>query len=103
MKIKLCIGQSILHIISIYATQVGCKEKEKDDLRPILDEAIMKIPKDCLIIIGGDLNAHMKKQETKRHHGGFGYGERNDEGKHVLKCAQAFLVLTYTIRKRTVI
>ncbi|CAK9293762.1 unnamed protein product [Gordionus sp. m RMFG-2023] len=59
MKIKLCIGQSILHILSVYAPQTGCKEEEKDDFRAILDEAVMEIPKDDLVIIGGDLNAHV--------------------------------------------
>ncbi|CAK9291647.1 unnamed protein product [Gordionus sp. m RMFG-2023] len=63
MKIKLCIGQSILHILSVYATQTDCKEEEKDDFRGILDEAVMEIPKDDLIIIG-DLNAHVGKQEV---------------------------------------
>ncbi|XP_065319803.1 uncharacterized protein LOC135927620 [Gordionus sp. m RMFG-2023] len=85
MKIKLCIGQSILNILSVYAPQTGCKEEEKDDFRDILDEAVMEIPKDDLVIIGGDLNTHMRKARDsyKRHHGGFGYGERNDEGEHI--------------------
>ncbi|XP_065318879.1 craniofacial development protein 2-like [Gordionus sp. m RMFG-2023] len=61
MKIKLCFGQSILHILSVYAPQTGCKEEEKDDFRAILDEAVMEIHKDNLIIIGGDLNAHVGK------------------------------------------
>ncbi|CAK9302895.1 unnamed protein product [Gordionus sp. m RMFG-2023] len=61
MKIKLCIGQSILHIISVYAPQTGCKEEEKDNFRAILDEAVMEIPMDDLVIIGDDLNAHVGK------------------------------------------
>ncbi|XP_065319466.1 uncharacterized protein LOC135927414 [Gordionus sp. m RMFG-2023] len=99
MKIKLCIGQSILHILSVYAPQTDCKEELKDDFRAILDEAVMEIPKDDLVIIGGDLNEHVGKARDsyKRHHGGFGYGERNDEGEHVLKFVQAFdLALTNT-------
>ncbi|XP_065321352.1 uncharacterized protein LOC135928812 [Gordionus sp. m RMFG-2023] len=72
----------MLHILSVYAPQTGCKEKEKDDFRAILDEAVMKILKDDLVIIGGDLNAHVgKARDNKRHHGGFGYGEKNDEGE----------------------
>ncbi|XP_065320660.1 uncharacterized protein LOC135928199 [Gordionus sp. m RMFG-2023] len=49
-KIKLCIGQSILHILSVGAPQTGCKEEEKDDLRAILDEAVIESPKDDLVI-----------------------------------------------------
>ncbi|XP_065318844.1 uncharacterized protein LOC135926841 [Gordionus sp. m RMFG-2023] len=87
MKINLCIGQSILHILSVYAPQIGCEEKEKNDFRAILDEAVMEIPKDDLVIIGGDLNAHVGKARDsyKRHHGGFGYDGRNDEGEHWYK------------------
>ncbi|XP_065323181.1 uncharacterized protein LOC135930328 [Gordionus sp. m RMFG-2023] len=76
---------------------VGCKEEEKDDFRAILDKAVIEILKDDLVIIGEDLNAHVGKPRDsyKRHHGGFEYGERNDEGEHVLKFAQAFhLALT---------
>ncbi|XP_065323827.1 craniofacial development protein 2-like [Gordionus sp. m RMFG-2023] len=86
---------------SIYSPKTGCKEEEKD--RAILDEAVMEIPKDDLAIIGGDLNAHVGKARDsyKRHHDGFGYGERNDEGEHVLKFAQAFdLALTNTYYKK---
>ncbi|XP_065318815.1 uncharacterized protein LOC135926812 [Gordionus sp. m RMFG-2023] len=82
-----------------YTPQTGCKEEEKDDFRSIVDEAVMEIPRDDLEIIGGDLNAHVGKARDsyKRHHGGFGYGERNDEGEHVLKFVQAFdLALTNT-------
>ncbi|XP_065315432.1 uncharacterized protein LOC135924306 [Gordionus sp. m RMFG-2023] len=64
----------------------------------------MEIPKDDLVIIGGDLNAHVEKARDsyKRHHGGFGYRERNDEGEHVLKFTQAFdlaLINTYYRKK----
>ncbi|XP_065313450.1 craniofacial development protein 2-like [Gordionus sp. m RMFG-2023] len=58
---------------------------------------------DDLIIIGGDLNAHVEKTRDsyKRHHGGFGYEERNDEGEHILKFAQAFdLALTSTYYRK---
>ncbi|XP_065323230.1 uncharacterized protein LOC135930368 [Gordionus sp. m RMFG-2023] len=84
MKIKLCIGQSMLHILSVYAPQTDCKEEEKDGFRVILDGAEMEILKDDLVIIGCDLNAHVgqSRDSYKRHHGGFGYGERNDEGEH---------------------
>ncbi|XP_065318803.1 uncharacterized protein LOC135926800 [Gordionus sp. m RMFG-2023] len=45
-------------------------EEEKDDFRAILDEAVMEIPKGDLVIIGGDLNAHVGKARDsyKRHH-----------------------------------
>ncbi|XP_065323057.1 craniofacial development protein 2-like [Gordionus sp. m RMFG-2023] len=102
MKIKLCISQSILHILSVYAPQTGCKEEEKDEFRAILDEAVMEIPKDDLVIIGGDLNAHVGKARDsyKRQHGGFGYGERN-EGEHILKFAQTFdLAIDYMLISR---
>ncbi|XP_065315022.1 craniofacial development protein 2-like [Gordionus sp. m RMFG-2023] len=103
MKIKFGIGQSILDIFSVYTPQTCCKEEEKDDFRAILDESVMEILKDDLVIIGGDLNAHVGKARDsyKRHHGGFGYGERNDEGEHVLKFTKAFdLALTNTYDKK---
>ncbi|XP_065315606.1 uncharacterized protein LOC135924478 [Gordionus sp. m RMFG-2023] len=99
MKIKLCIGQSILHILSVYAPQTGCKEEEKDDFRAILDEAVMEIPKDDLVIIGGDLNAHVGKSIATK--GIMLVGERNDEGEHVLKFVQALdLALTNTYYRK---
>ncbi|XP_065322598.1 craniofacial development protein 2-like [Gordionus sp. m RMFG-2023] len=86
-------------MIEVYTPQTGCKEEEKDDFRAILD---VEIPKNDLVILGGDLNAHVGKvrDSYKRHHGGFGYGEGN-EGEHVLKFAQAFdLALTNTYFKK---
>ncbi|XP_065323990.1 uncharacterized protein LOC135931055 [Gordionus sp. m RMFG-2023] len=71
--------------------------------RAILDEAVMEIPKDDLVIIGGDLNAHVGKARDsyKRHHEGFGYEERNDEEEHVLIFVQAFdLALTNTYYRK---
>ncbi|XP_065322179.1 craniofacial development protein 2-like [Gordionus sp. m RMFG-2023] len=60
MKIKLCIGQSILHILSVYAPQTGCKAEEKDDFITILDEAVMEISKNDLVIIGDDKTNYKK-------------------------------------------
>ncbi|XP_065322024.1 uncharacterized protein LOC135929395 [Gordionus sp. m RMFG-2023] len=76
-----CIQETIW---KVYTPQTGCKEEVKDDFRAILDDAVMEIFKDDLVIKGGDLNAHVGKARDsyERHHGGFGYGERNNEGEH---------------------
>ncbi|XP_065318875.1 uncharacterized protein LOC135926870 [Gordionus sp. m RMFG-2023] len=79
------------------------QRRGEDDFRAILDNAVVEIPKDDLVIIGGDLNAHVGKARDsyKRHNGGFGYGERNDEGEHVLKFAHAFdIALTNTYYRK---
>ncbi|XP_065321078.1 uncharacterized protein LOC135928550 [Gordionus sp. m RMFG-2023] len=100
MKIKLCIGQSI-HLFSICSSN-GLQGRRERYFRAILDKAVMEIYKDDLVIIGGDLNAHVgKTRDTyKRHHGGFGYGERNDERGHILKFARPDFALTNTYYRK---
>ena len=44
------------------------------------------------IVIGADLNGHIGRGNTgyERWHGGFGYGEKNQEGDNILEFTQAY-------------
>ncbi|XP_065318786.1 uncharacterized protein LOC135926782 [Gordionus sp. m RMFG-2023] len=62
----------------VYTPQSGCKDEER-----ILEKAMMEIPKDNIVIIGGDLNAHVgMTREGYKYHGYFRYREVN-EGEDV--------------------
>ncbi|KAK9140649.1 hypothetical protein Scep_010330 [Stephania cephalantha] len=65
---------------------------------------MQSIPLDEKVFIGGDLNGHVGAGNDgfERVHGGFGYGNRNEEGESILEFASAYdLVLANTsFRKR---
>ncbi|XP_046988751.1 uncharacterized protein LOC124594424 [Schistocerca americana] len=61
------------------------------------------IPENERVIVGGDLNGHVggRKGGEERWHGGWGYGERNEEGKKIVEFEVAFdLVITNTYFQR---
>ncbi|ESO11932.1 hypothetical protein HELRODRAFT_167026 [Helobdella robusta] len=62
------------------------------------------MPKSETILIGGDLNGHVgeKTDGFDTVHGGFGYGERNEDGNRILEFAEShgFCSLNTYHRKR---
>ncbi|ESO03038.1 hypothetical protein HELRODRAFT_173904 [Helobdella robusta] len=54
-------------------------------------DTISTIPKSETIVIGGDLNGHVgeKTDGFDNVHGGFGYGERNEDGNRILEFAES--------------
>jgi hypothetical protein len=87
ISIKLCMGKSILTVISAYAPQSGCEEEEKNKFWSELEKKFNTIPGNEKAIIGGVINRHAGRDRrgVERWHGGWGYGERNAEGQRILE------------------
>ena len=69
-----------------------------------LEDVVRSVPTDEKLFIGGDLNGHVGTTNIgfEGVHGGFGYGDRNQEGKDILDFAVAYdlLVANTFFRKR---
>lgn len=91
MSIKLCLDEKV-NIVCAYAPQVGCDLEEKDEFWRNLQEQISVISQEERVMIGADLNGHIGKERgvLERVHGGWGIGERNDEGEKVIDFAMSF-------------
>ena len=78
--------------ISAYAPQVGAKSHLKDKFWADMEELIQSIPPIEKIFIGGDLNGHVGKEAgvNVRAHGGFGFGELNNEGQSIIDFSLAY-------------
>ncbi|KAK9127965.1 hypothetical protein Syun_016762 [Stephania yunnanensis] len=102
--VKLIIGDEKINILSAYAPQVGLSENIKHKFWDDMDGFMQSIPLDEKVFIGGDLNGHVgvSNDGFERVHGGFGYGNRNEEGESILEFSSAYdLVLANTsFRKR---
>ncbi|XP_047253542.1 uncharacterized protein LOC124887692 [Capsicum annuum] len=92
MTIKLVIGGLTVHVCSAYAMQVVLDEEEKRRFWEVLDEVIRGVPSSEKILIGGDFNGHIGSLPMRYDdvHGGFGFGDKNDEGDALLDFARAF-------------
>ncbi|KAK9147317.1 hypothetical protein Scep_006074 [Stephania cephalantha] len=80
--VKLIIGDEKINILSVYAPQVGLSESIKRKFWDDMDGFMQSISLDEKVFIGGDLNGHVgaSNDEFERVHGGFGYGNKNEEG-----------------------
>ncbi|XP_068227755.1 uncharacterized protein [Palaemon carinicauda] len=92
MRMKLEWDGEILNVISVYASQTGCPEEEKDDFWRQLDQEMINVPNEELLMIGGDLNCHVGRnsQGRERIHRGWALGDRNQDGERVMDFAVAF-------------
>ncbi|GJY99195.1 aminopeptidase M1 [Tanacetum coccineum] len=91
MAISVIIEGETVNVISAYAPQVGLSEAEKKRFWDALDELVRDYPTDQRLIIGGDLNGHIgaSAEGYTGIHGGFGFGDRNEEGCTILEFATA--------------
>ncbi|XP_016540999.2 craniofacial development protein 2-like [Capsicum annuum] len=92
MSIKLVFGGFTLNAYSVYAPQVGLSEEEKIRFWEDLDEVVRGMPSSEKIVIAGDFNGHIGTLQGgfSNVHGGFGFGERNEEGAALLDFARSF-------------
>ncbi|KAK9119344.1 hypothetical protein Scep_017437 [Stephania cephalantha] len=83
--IKLIIGDEKINILSAYTPQVGLSENIKRKFWDDMNGFMQSIPLDENIFIGRDLNGHVRASNDgfERVHGGFGYGNRNEEGESI--------------------
>ena len=101
--LKLIIGKEIYTFLSVYAPQTGRPDAEKDIFYDQLNSIIAKVPSNEVLIPGGDWNGHVgvSADGFEEVHGGFGFGERNEEGDRLLEFAVAHdLVIGNTIFKK---
>ncbi|GKF00103.1 cleavage/polyadenylation specificity factor, 25kDa subunit, partial [Tanacetum coccineum] len=76
ISLTLVIDGETVNVISAYASQVGLSEEDKKTFWDSLDEVVRGFPMDQRLILGGDLNGHIRA-ETEGYagvHGGFGNG-----------------------------
>nr|GEV85861.1 retrovirus-related Pol polyprotein LINE-1 [Tanacetum cinerariifolium] len=80
-----------VNVISAYAPQVGLSDADKKRFSDALDELVRECPADERLIIRGDLNGHIGAAANGYAgvHGGFGFGDRNEEGRTILEFATA--------------
>jgi hypothetical protein len=89
--VKLLVGDLIFNIISAYAPQIGLNESIKRQLCEQLDALVSSVPISEKFFIG-ELNGHVGSTRIGFDgvHGGFGYGNRNQEGEGILNFALAY-------------
>ncbi|PHT29857.1 Oligopeptide transporter 3 [Capsicum baccatum] len=92
MTIKLVIWGFTLNVCSAYAPQVGSEGEEKMRFWEALEEVVRGVPSSEKIVIAGDFNGHIGALPGGFGdvHGGFGFGERNEEGTTLLEFARSF-------------
>ena len=83
MSIKLGLGATSVNVICAYAPQSGSTEEVKNSFWEEMDQELRAIPSRERVIIGGDLNGHLgsSRNGIDRVHGGWGVGDRNEEGE----------------------
>ncbi|GKC39879.1 aminopeptidase M1 [Tanacetum coccineum] len=104
VAISMVIEGEAVNVISAYASQVGLSDAKKKRFWDALDELVRECPTDQRLIIGGDLKGHIGAAADgyAEVHGGFGFGDRNEEGCTILEFATAHeLVVVNSFFKRS--
>ena len=88
---QVVIEKRVWDIISTYAPQVERQQAEKDNFLEKLEGVIRTIPTNEMIVVGGDVNAHVGEwsPEYLEEYGQHGFGVGNKEGERLLKSLQA--------------
>nr|GEX93919.1 craniofacial development protein 2-like [Tanacetum cinerariifolium] len=91
MEISVVIEGETVNVISAYAPQLGLSDTDKTRFWDALDEMVWEGPTNQCMIIGGDLNGHISAAADgyTEVYGGFGFGDRNEEGCTILEFATA--------------
>ena len=103
MKLKIVLGKSVYHILSVYAPQVGLSAEEKEAFRDSLEDIISHIPERDGLILAGDLNCHIGNIRTGYESvmGDYGFGTSNVEGIAMLDiCKNQNLKISNTYFKK---
>jgi len=103
MCLKVLIGDKLVTCICTYAPQTGRIAEEKDSFLDQMISVTGNIPASELIVVGGDLNDHVRTNVDGCDgvHGGYGFGERNADGEQILEFCDAMeLIVTNTCFKR---
>ena len=103
MSLLLVLGKRLTRVVCAYAPQQGRTMEEKLEFYDDMLAELLLVGHDEFLIVGGDFNGHVGEAADgyEEVHGGYGVGERNEEGKMVLELADATgLVLANTLFKR---
>ena len=80
------VGGQMMCILSVYAPQTGRTQRDKDAFRSNLEEIIGHVELETVLVVAGDMNAHMgKRQNSEETVGKYGWGSRNREGQDLLE------------------
>ena len=91
LLIKLILSDEILTVLSVYAPQTGLENNYKDKFYDQLQTVFTSIANNEIIVSCGDWNGHVGRTAVGYEdiHGGFGFGELNDDGERILDFAVA--------------
>jgi RNA recognition motif. (a.k.a. RRM, RBD, or RNP domain) len=102
--VKQIVCDLILNVISIYTSQIGLSDTVKRQFWKDLDDMVGGVPGNEKLFIGGNFNGHIGTTNGgfKRVHGGFGYGNRNQEREDVLNFVVAYdlMIVNIFFRKK---
>ncbi|XP_053229029.1 craniofacial development protein 2-like [Podarcis raffonei] len=85
-------------VIQVYAPTTGAEETEIDQFYEDLQHLIEVTPKKDVLLIIGDWNAKVGRQEIKGTTGKFGLGDQNEAGQRLIEfCQENKLVITNTL------
>jgi hypothetical protein len=103
--VKLFVEDLVFNVISAYAPQIGLNESVKMQFWEELDALVSSVTISEKLFIGEDLNGHVGSTRVGFDgvHRGFGYGNRNQEGKSILNFALVYdLIIANTLVKKRV-
>ena len=89
----------IINVICCYAPQSGLSAEEKGTFYERVLSVVASLPKEEMLVLGGDFNGHDGDHSAgfEGAHGGSGYGMRNQDGLRVLDfCVANKLAITNT-------
>lgn len=73
-------------ILSIYAPKTGITQEDKDAFRNNLEEIIGHVDPETMLVVAGDINAHMgKRQNSEVTLEKYGWGIRNRESQDLVE------------------
>ena len=86
--IKVLVQGIITSVISVYASQCGLDDSQKDGFYDSLINVVRKLGKE-IVVIAVDFTGHIESnpEDYEEQHGGYGYGVRN-KGEGFLSFAQ---------------
>ena len=90
-------------IPSVYASQIGRTQEEKDAFRSNMEEIIRHVEPETVLVVAGDTNAHVgKRQNSDENIGKYGWGRRNREGQDLVDmlARNQLVVVNFFYQKR---
>ena len=99
LQLRFLVGTTILNLIYCYAPQSGLPAEEKDTLYERIFSIVASVPKEEMLVLGGDFNGHVGKHSAGFEGvlGGSGYGMKNQDGLRILDfCVANKLAITNT-------